>query len=310
MSRVAAISVDLDGLEHYLAIHGLPGDAGGDDAVHRLAVPRFLDLFAEHGIAATFFAIGRDLETAPAVAEVLRRARAAGHEIGNHSDAHRYDLVRLDDTTLRAEVVRGEEVIRAAVGEGCVGFRAPGYNVDERVLATCRELGYRYDSSVFPAVPYYLAKAAVMAGLRVAGRRSRATLGHPKVLACPTTPYQPDPADYRRRGGGGLVELPITVVPGLRFPFIGTWVCLWPEGVFDAAYGLVRRRGFLNLELHGIELLDLVGDGLPSALQRQPDLRVPLARKRARLARALARIRTDYEVVPLREVPAALGLGG
>jgi hypothetical protein len=308
MVRLASVSVDLDGLENYHDIHGLPARARGTEIYER-AVPRFCALFGELGIRATFFAIGRDLEI-PENAAALRRARDAGHEVGNHTYNHRYDFVRLGEAELEAEVRQGEEAIRAAVGEGCVGFRAPGYNIDERVLAACRRQGYRYDSSVFPSYPYYLAKAAVMAALRTMGRPSRATLGGPKVLFSPTRPYIPHPGDYRRQvgdgDGEGLVELPIAVIPGLRFPFIGTWICLWSDRLLDIAYRFVRRSSFVNLELHGIELLGLEEDGLDPALRRQPDLRVPLAEKRRKLARVIERLRSDYELLPLAEAAARI----
>lgn len=305
-ATLASVSVDLDGLRHYLSIHGLHG--GGDDAadpVYTVALPRFVALFAELGVKATFFAIGDALQ-APAAAAALEAARLAGHEIGNHTYAHRYDLVRLSDAEVERELTLGHEAIAAACGEAPVGFRAPGYNIDDRVLAVCRKLAYRYDSSVFPSYPYYGAKAAVMAALRVLGRPSGATLGAPQVLRAPTSPYLPDPACWWRRSPPGasspLVELPVTVVPGLRWPFIGTWVCLWPSAVFAAAWAAVRARTpFVNLELHGIELMDLVADGLPAELSRQPDLRVSLPTKRARLRSAIAAIAREAEFVPLHE---------
>jgi hypothetical protein len=47
-----------------------------------------------------------------------------------------------------------------------------------------------------------------------------------------------------------------------------------------------------NLELHGIDLADAAGDDLsPRLVARQPDLRVPLARKRAALEATLAQAR-------------------
>ena len=60
----------------------------------------------------------------------------------------------------RATVVRDLEYLRDRLAAPIVWDRA--------------QRGYRYDSSTFPAVPYYLAKAAVMGGMRLLGRRSHA----------------------------------------------------------------------------------------------------------------------------------------
>lgn len=306
--RICSVSVDLDALSHYHAIHGLaaPGDRGADP-VYTVALPRFLDLFDELGLRATFFAVGADLEH-PAAADALARAHRAGHEVANHTYTHSYDLGRLRDAEVAREITRGHDAIELATGAACVGFRAPGYNVDARMLDVCRALGYTYDSSVFPSPPYYFAKAAVMAAMRIRGSPSRAWLGDARVLAAPTTPYVPDERDYTRRAPPGvratLVELPITLVPGLRFPFIGTWICLWGDSLFDAAFALVRASArFVNLELHGVELLGLEEDALPSVLRRQPDLRVPLSRKRRRLLRAISAIAGAFS--PMRLCDAA-----
>lgn len=312
--RLLSVSVDLDGLEHYLAIHGLEDRVARRSDIYTVALPRFCELFDALGIRATFFAIGESLED-PASAAALRRAADAGHEIGNHTYGHHYDLVRLDDASLASEIQRGHDAVEDASGVPCLGFRAPGYNVDERVLAECRTRGYRYDSSVFPSYPYWVAKAGVMGALRLAGHRSRASLGSPKVLLAPLHPYVPAGDDYRRsaprldRGGEGgpLWELPITLIPGLRFPFIGTWICLWSDRLFDVAFAAVRRSTrFVNLELHGIELLGLVEDALPTELRRQPDLRVSLAEKRRKLERAIRRIAEEFEPLPLADAAARI----
>jgi len=57
-----SVSVDLDGLGCYAAIHGLSLrlDERAQRAVPELAVQRFCELFAALGVHATFFVIGRD----------------------------------------------------------------------------------------------------------------------------------------------------------------------------------------------------------------------------------------------------------
>jgi hypothetical protein len=63
---------------------------------------------------------------------------------------------------------------------------------------------------------------------------------------------------------------------------------------------------FFNFELHGIDLLD-ERDGIPAELvRRQPDLRVPVARKRARIREVFSRLKDDYEVVTLAEATRRL----
>src|SRR5262249_27953662 len=139
--------------------------------VYGTALQRFLEIASQLSIPATLFAIGEDLLQEAARAG-LRQARQLGFEIGNHSYAHDYGLTRRPDVTIARDVEQAAEDIAAAVGERPVGFRAPGYTLSAMLYQELCDQQYRYESSVFPAAPYYAAKAAVMGALAVLGRPS------------------------------------------------------------------------------------------------------------------------------------------
>ncbi len=61
----AAISVDLDPLACYHAIHGLPPPAIGPELALVRWLPRFVELFAELGVRATFFVVGESMVATP-----------------------------------------------------------------------------------------------------------------------------------------------------------------------------------------------------------------------------------------------------
>ena len=236
----------------------------------------------------------------------LREARRAGAEIGNHSQTHDYALSLREPRRIRDEVEQGAQAVEAAVGERPAGFRAPGYSLSPALYQAVCAAGHRYDSSAFPAAPYYLAKAAVMGALAVFGRRSGAVLDSPRVLAAPTRPYLPDPAAPYRRGGGAAIELPISCAPVSRLPFIGTLVTSLPTAAASAVYRTLRGTPLLNLELHAIDFLD-ASDGIPAPLAaRQRDSRIPFAQKRARLAEVLRWIGGDFEVTTLAQAAEKL----
>src|SRR5690606_6966763 len=197
-------------------------------AVYRRGVERFLDLFATRRVPATFFAVGEDLLDDESAA-ILRAAAHAGHEIGNHTWSHDYALTRRSPAEIAEEVARGEEAIQAAVRRRPRGFRAPGYTLTPELYGVLLERGYLYDSSVFPAAPYYAAKASIMGARALGGGPSRAVLDGPSVLRAPTTPYFPDREEPYRRGHGRTVELPIAVAPFTRAPFIGTSALAFPR---------------------------------------------------------------------------------
>ncbi|MCE7890001.1 MAG: polysaccharide deacetylase [Sorangiineae bacterium PRO1] len=278
--RLAAISVDLDEIPNYFAIHGLAPPAGpGANAVYDVGLGRLDDFARAHGLPLTLFAIGADMAR-EANARRLRALSEAGHEIANHSLDHLYDLTRRDRTEMWRQVASGITVLEGATGQRPSGFRAPGYTVSDELFAVLAELGVDYDSSVFPCPPYYLAKAVKLGGIRLRGRSSRSVLDRPSVLAAPTRPYRVGKPYWKR--GGGLLELPIQVTRGPRLPFIGTTLTLAGAARARWLTRLVLGEPLVNLELHGIDVLD-AGDDLGALGPHQVDVRVRVADKLAAL---------------------------
>lgn len=306
MKRLASLSVDLDEIHHYRAIHGVSAaGSSGETTVYDVAIPRFEALAEARHVPLTFFAVGADA-TRPANAEALRRLVLAGHEIGNHSWEHRYDLTLLSSEQMRRQVLEGAAAIEAATGVLPQGFRAPGYLMNDRLADVLAASAVSYDSSVFPCPAYYAAKAAVLAAQRLGRRSSKSVVDSPRVLLAPRTPYRMGRPYYRR--GGGLLELPIQVTPRLRLPVIGTALTLAGPALAGWLARQVARLEFVNLELHGIDLLE-VEDGLEDLARQQPDLRVPLSRKRAVLETVIDVLRArGFQFVRLAEAARALAV--
>jgi hypothetical protein len=306
---LASLSIDLDSLPHYFRIHGLGLELGGPrqappgtpDLVYTAAVERFGDLCARLAIRGTAFCIGNEL-SGPQAESAVRRLAAAGHELGSHSQSHDYALTRRDPAAIAAEVRQGADAVERATGRRPVGFRAPGYTLSAPLLAALAAEGYRYDSSAFPALTYWLAKAAIMATLALAGRPSGAILDRPRVLLAPRSPYRPRRDEPYARGDLPIVELPVTAGL-LGFPIIGTFAATLPPWLLRILAVGTGRLPLFNLELHGIDLLD--ASEVPSELVRlQPELRVPATVRLARLE-AFARS-LDREWVTLAEAAQRL----
>jgi peptidoglycan-N-acetylglucosamine deacetylase len=303
VSRLCSVSIDLDPLRCYYGIHGL-GETPPQlaDVVLRKGLPRFAEVLERHGVKATFFVVGEDIAARGASGRAdLERLARAGHELGNHSFTHPYELARLDEPTVDREVGEAEAAIAQLSGRKVIGFRAPGYDVSEVMLRVLVARGYRYDSSIFPSWPYYFAKAGVLSAMKLLGRRSRSVMIDPRALTAPVEPYRPGSSPFRR-GDGALVELPITVTRGLRLPGFGTAILTAPLKLRLLLLDQLRARRFFNFELHGLDLLDAEQDGIPAALvARQHDLKVPLKDKLRAFAATLDRLRLDYDFATLEE---------
>ena len=276
MTRLCSISVDLDEVPNYFAIHGLrlPQSARAH-SVYDIALDRLGRWADAHQIPLTLFAIGADMARRESALR-LRRMIERGHEIANHSQDHLYDLTRRSREEQERQVQNAITVLEGATGARPYGFRAPGYAVTDALFDVLQSSGVSYDSSVFPCPSYYGAKAVAMGAIRLRGRASRSILDQPNVLRAPRRPYRTGRPYWRR--GAGMLELPVGVTPTLRLPFIGTAITMAGP---DRARWLARRMArepFVNLELHGIDVLDST-DNLSDLAQHQPDLRVPLRRK-------------------------------
>jgi peptidoglycan/xylan/chitin deacetylase (PgdA/CDA1 family) len=84
-----------------------------DDGPHAETTPQILDALAAHGARATFFVIGRYLDSHAAIA---RRALAEGHELGNHSWTHSYFQNFYSAARHAREIARSAAAIRALTG--------------------------------------------------------------------------------------------------------------------------------------------------------------------------------------------------
>ena len=205
------VSVDLDDLACYHAIHGLPAPpAASAGVVLERCLPRFLALFEELGVRATFFVIGRDLQRDLAAggrgAALLRKALAAGHELANHSFAHAYDMVTWTPAAIYDDLRRCDVLLRG-LGARPAGFRAPGYTHDGLLLQQVAALGYRYDASLLPSPSYFAGKLAVIGWMAVKGEKSGSLARGWRSFVGPTRPhFMPE---------CGLWEVPVSVSPSM-----------------------------------------------------------------------------------------------
>lgn len=297
--RLASVSVDLDEIPHYFAIHGLPEPEGPSASlVYDVAIERLRGLADAADIPLTLFAIGKDLAR-PASAAVIRDAKEAGHEIGNHTLDHPYDFVRLGRAGIEEQVEGGMRAIADAIGEVPRGFRAPGYTITDEVFEVLGDLGCAYDASVFPCPSYYAAKATAIGLIAARGRESKSIVDTPKVLLAPTQPYRIGLPYWTR--GEGMLEIPIQVTRGLRLPFIGTSVTAAGPSRARLLAKMCVGEPVVNLELHGIDVLD-AEDGLEDLRPHQLDVRLAKGRKIEAILAVIEELkRADYTFVTMLE---------
>jgi peptidoglycan-N-acetylglucosamine deacetylase len=109
----------------------------GPDIDH---TPRILDQLAKANVQAVFFILGMRIET-PRHMDLVRRAAAEGHLIGNHTFNHSR-LTELSADAIRADLLKNQELIAEFEPRQKL-FRPPFGSCNETVNSVARELGYR-----------------------------------------------------------------------------------------------------------------------------------------------------------------------
>ena len=145
------ITVDVEEWFHghnYLD-HAPPGT--WDDLEQRVEIgtARCLDLLDRYRVRATFFVLGWTAERHP---DLVREIARRGHEIGCHSYAHP-EIFKLSAEAFRTDCERALAALASAGVDTVAGYRAPSFSLTppvHRYLRVLEDLGFRYDSSIFP----------------------------------------------------------------------------------------------------------------------------------------------------------------
>jgi hypothetical protein len=295
----AVFSCDVDTVDRHLQGYGFEG-LPPCDLVYRKAVPRILGLLDQLGVRGVFFLIARD---ASGQRTLIREMATNGHEIASHSLTHQQPFSALDDTAMADELESSRARLADAAGSEVEGFRAPAWDVDDRVLAAVQSAGYRYDASVFPTPVLVLSRLA--AYRRSMGMSSIFSMGLFRHAFAPLRPRR-----VTRGSAAGLVEFPISVTRWLRFPVYHTMRYFVPPWMFRRCLRALLRTGLpVCYEFHAADVLGLAEDGPDPRIARHPGMQLPLEQKMEALREILATIAAERRVVTYRAALAE-GLAG
>lgn len=147
-SRLAAMSIDVEDWYHVENLRRVVPRHTWQAQQLRVdrAMDHMLELMAKWNVKATCFVLGVVAERAP---ELVRRIADAGHEIASHG--HRHELVsELKPAEFRADVAESKQLLEDMTGQRVRGYRAPSFSLTEWAFPILRDVGFEYDSSLFP----------------------------------------------------------------------------------------------------------------------------------------------------------------
>lgn len=109
-----------------------------------VGVPRIVETYRRLGLKQTFFMPAWVMETYPETVEVILKG---GHEIAHHSYLHE-DPIEQTDAEQEYWFDKASDVHLAMTGQRPRGYRAPVYNVTQKVVDRLIDRGFLYESSL------------------------------------------------------------------------------------------------------------------------------------------------------------------
>ncbi len=110
-----------------------------DDGPHPKNTPKLLDLLKAENLKAVFFVVGSALGNS-ANLDIVKRAHAEGHTIGNHTFSHP-SLTKLTAAEVEEEILKTENLLGGLLGEHKL-IRPPFGAHNQVVDAIFQRLGY------------------------------------------------------------------------------------------------------------------------------------------------------------------------
>ncbi|MDP8239610.1 MAG: DUF3473 domain-containing protein [Candidatus Hatepunaea meridiana] len=144
-------SVDVEDWFHVLNLSCVIPRSTWDSRQLRIErnIDRILELLDSHNARGTFFILGWIAHKLPGL---IRNIHKAGHEIASHGDDHRIIYHQLP-SEFKSLLMDHKAYLEDLIGTEVIGYRAPNFSITRQswwALDVLNELGYKYDSSVFP----------------------------------------------------------------------------------------------------------------------------------------------------------------
>ena len=308
MRKLASISIDVDSLSSIYKGQGLRRPGGYTSIELRTGLETIQQFFEGYGIKTTLFMVGNDLldqTNHAAICSIIQN----GHEPANHSMTHPQGFRWLSPEEKGKEIAAMGKICEEVTGIQPIGFRSPGWNIDDNTLPILKQMGYAYDSSVFPTFLMPLMKFMHWASMSGQVRSNRTTMGMWRYMTAPLIPYRTNQLSFAQKGNDGIIEFPVSVTPLMRIPFFATLLLFTGNRFYQALYRNIKQSGLsIHFQMH---LSDFVDYSLPELENQMPSthqgayipqaLGTPLKKKLEVFNKMFDLMIADYEFITLGE---------
>lgn len=254
--------------------------------VYERGIPKMLKFFSKFKVKATFFINGVDLEKKDNL-KIAQQIYKNGHELASHSYWHHFGFTSWGEEDKRRDMELNLWRLKQVTGRKNFGFRAPGYDIDDKTIRLVTEVGHLYDSSLYPSLlnpllKWYLTK---WKGVKVSPG-----YGELKNIWRPDFPHK-----WFSRHNSFIWEIPVSVFRGIRLPLNSLFVLSLPEIYFSWGMKLFKnRRQPLVFLFHAVEFVDVDWPAVPMGLGSHPSFKLNWKERRKRLDSCMALILRDF----------------
>jgi polysaccharide deacetylase family protein (PEP-CTERM system associated) len=182
------------------------------------ALDRLLDLCDQRGVKGTFFILGWIARRHPQIVQLIA---SRGHEIACHGFNHDM-LTGMTEVDIRQDIADAKALLEDSASVAVIGYRAPNFSITDRALEILAELGFAYDSSLFPFAQ------------------------HERYGKVDTTSFEQLGPNVCRHRHNGLLEflLPMRKVGHIPLPWAGGgYFRLLPGGFYRSGVRAILDRG-------------------------------------------------------------------
>jgi len=146
-----ALTIDVEDYFHVAALSQSIKTSQWDSLECRVErnTEKLLELFSSRNVKATFFTLGWVAERYP---NIVKKIDKAGHEVASHGYSHQL-IYNQKPEIFKEETLRSKNILEDIIQKEVIGYRAASYSITNNskwALDILCELGFKYDSSIFP----------------------------------------------------------------------------------------------------------------------------------------------------------------
>lgn len=246
----------------------------------------FLETLKRFDVKATFFVLGGVAKVFP---NLIKQVAEEGHEIASHGIGHT-QIFKLDKKGFRSDIVESKKLLEDLVSRPVCGYRAPAFSIMPETrwaLEVLAEVGFEYDSSVFP----------------ISGKRYGWPGFHKGICKVELT------------SGGNIIEVPMSTISvlGRSLPVGGGgYVRYFPYWFTRWALRCIQRQrpGIVYLHPYEIDMrsqpIDIEHLSLEDQRKAIRHHKMQL-RNRKTMGEKIIKLLSEFEFAPIREVITGCG---